>query len=257
MSKLWGLQQYWDFLVFKTYADLRSEVDRTYIGYLWWVLEPVLYMLIFYLVFHVLLDRGTQNYVAFLLIGLTTWRWFQTGVMMASNTIISAKGIINQVYVPKVALPMVAVAINSFKFFVIFLILLVFLWVSGYTPGWQYLWLPVLLFLQLSFVIGCSFILAAITPFLPDMKVILDNLLRGMFFISGIFFEIKSVDEPYQSYLMLNPMASLIDQYRQVLVGGLAPDFDLLLLVAVISVVFIVIGLFLLLRFDRVYPRLL
>lgn len=255
MAKVWGARQYWDFLLFKSFADLKSEVERTYVGYLWWIVEPVLYMAIFYLVFSVLLNRGTADYVAFLLIGLTLWRWFQTTVMKGGNTISASRGIINQVYLPKIILPVVAISVNTIKFFMVFSLLLVFLWVTGYLPSDAYLSLPLLLLLQLFFIIGSTFIIAAVTPFLPDVRIVLDNLLRGLFFMSGIFFDIRTVSEPYQSYLMLNPMANLIDQYRRVLINQLWPDWNGMLIVFLISGLFVFIGVFLLIRYDRVYPR--
>ena len=98
-----------DIILYRTYAELKSEAQRTYIGVLWWILEPVLFMLIFYFVFAVLLQRGTENFVPFLLIGLAPWHWFQATVMQCSGSITANRGLIQQVYVPNYVFPTVVV----------------------------------------------------------------------------------------------------------------------------------------------------
>ncbi len=84
---------YWDLLFYKALADLRSEARRYYIAYLWWVIEPVLEMLVFYLVFAGLLKRGGPNFVQFLLVGLVVWKWFEITVKHCGFAIINSSGL--------------------------------------------------------------------------------------------------------------------------------------------------------------------
>jgi lipopolysaccharide transport system permease protein len=256
MYNKWNARQYWDFVFFKSYADLKTEAERTYVGFLWWIAEPVLYMAIFYLVFAVILGSRTENYIAFLLIGLTIWRWFQSTVMAGSVAVSQSRGIIHQVYFPKIVLPVVSVVTNSVKFIVVFALLMLFLMVLGYIPGLSYLSLFTLLFVQLLFIIAMTMLVAALVPFLPDIRILLDNLLRGLFFMSGIFFDIEAIDEPYRDYLLLNPMASLITDYRNVMIYQKWPVMENLFSISVASIVILSIGVVLLKRFDRYYPRI-
>lgn len=256
MVNKWNFRQYKDFVLFKTYADLKTEAERTYVGFAWWLVEPVLYMAIFYLVFAVVLGNRTDNFIAFLLIGLTVWRWFQATIMSGCSSITQSRGIINQVYFPKSVLPAVSVVTNTVKFIVVFSVLIVFLWVLGYPMSKVYLALPIVLAVQMLLILSVTFLMAALLPFLPDIRILLDNLLRGLFFMSGIFFDISNVKEPYSNYLMYNPMASLITDYRNMLIYAQWPQWESLLVISVFSVLLIVLGLFLLKRFDRYYPRI-
>ena len=65
----------------KAKADLIAEVRRGYLGILWWFIEPLLYLSVFYVVFVFVFDRGGEDGVAFLLTGLVVWKWFSSGVM--------------------------------------------------------------------------------------------------------------------------------------------------------------------------------
>ena len=65
-----------DLIAYKTYADLRAEAERTYLGVVWWFLDPLIHISIYYFVFSVIMSRGTENFIAFLAVGVIVWRWF-------------------------------------------------------------------------------------------------------------------------------------------------------------------------------------
>lgn len=256
MFEKWSARQFRDFVLFKSYADLKTEANRTYVGFIWWVAEPVLYMAIFYFVFAVILGSRTENFIAFLLIGLTIWRWFQSTVMSGSLSISQSRGIINQVYFPKIVLPVVSVVTNSVKFSVVFFLLIFFLFMLGYKPAFTYSAIVVLLLVQGFLILSVTLFVSALFPFLPDIRILLDNLLRGVFFMSGIFYDISEIDEPFKSYLLLNPMASIIQDYRNVLIYQQWPNWTSLAVIFMFSCVLLIISVLILKKFDRHYPRI-
>lgn len=244
-------------ILYKAEADLRAEAAKTYIGVLWWVLDPVLMMAVFYLVFAVLLQRGTEHFVQFLLIGLVAWRWFLGTVTSGANSIGGgAKGLMRQVYLPKIIFPLVVVVTDLFKFAVVVLLLLVFLWISGFAPNTAYLALPLLLLLQLVLIIGLTCLLAALVPFLPDMLIVVRHLLMMLFFLSGIFYSVDRIPPEYRDYFFLNPMAVLIDSYRGILMHAQWPPFGRLLGVLVLAVLINALAWWVLRTCDRLYPKL-
>ncbi len=244
-----------DIILYRTYAELKSEAQRTYIGVLWWILEPVLFMLIFYFVFAVLLQRGTENFVPFLLIGLAPWHWFQATVMQCSGAITANRGLIHQVYVPNYVFPTVVVLANSAKFVVVLVILLVFLYMYGIPFSWHWLESIFVLFTTLSFIIGFAYLVASITPLFPDMRLLLDHGLRGLFFLSGIFFDVSSMSEPFASWLRLNPIATVIDELRNVLMREQSPTWDRLLAIVMVALVFMAVGLAIIRRNESRYAK--
>jgi lipopolysaccharide transport system permease protein len=250
-------RHYLELILFKTYADLRAEAARTYINFLWWIIEPTLYMIVFYIVFGLLFERGEGDFVPFLLCGLTVWKWFDSTLRSGSVAIIANKGLMQQVYLPKIVFPSITIVTNTFKFIFILMILLLFLWCYGSGISPFYLALPIVFGIQLLLISACTYLAAAVVPLLPDIKLLLDNGLTLMFFMSGIFFSGDTIPEHYQFYFYLNPMASLIESYRTVLLDNQWPDWQSLGWIFLGSLAGIYWGHRLLARFDRVYPRTL
>ena len=245
------MQHYMELVWYKAYADLRVEASRGYLGIFWWALEPLLYMCAFYIVFGILFQRGGEDYIAFLLVGLVAWRWFDNTIKLGASSLVANMGLMQQVYIPKIVFPTVTIVTNTVKFLVVLTILLVFLLFYGIDPGITWLALPGLLAVQLLLIVASTWLVSVIVPFIPDIRVIIDSVLTLLFFISGIFFDIESLPVQLADYLRLNPMATLIESYRKVLVQGVWPDWGMLGVVVVFSVIVVLVSLRLHLRYDR------
>jgi lipopolysaccharide transport system permease protein len=250
------VQHYLELVWYKALADLRSEASRAYLGALWWVLEPLLYMTVFYLVFGLLLYRGGEGYIAFLLCGLIVWRWFGSCISRGVNAITANSGLMLQVYLPKYLFPLIVIVTQTVKFLFVFALLLVYLIVVEYRLDLAWLTLPVLLVVQFVFTAACTAIVAAVVPFLPDLRILISSALTLLFFMSGIFYDITSFPEQVQFYFQLNPMATLIENYRLVLLEGQAPSWLDLIGVSVVSGAGMALAIYLLVRYDRYYPRI-
>lgn len=248
---------YLQLILFKTYADLRAEAARTYINFLWWIIEPILYMGVFYVVFGLLFQRGQGNFVPFLLCGLVTWKWFDSSLRNGAVAITANNGLMQQVYLPKIIFPSITIVTNTIKFVFILIMLLLFLQWYGASIGMAYVALPLALGVQLLFITACTYLAAAVVPLLPDIKLLIDNGLTLLFFLSGIFFSGDTIPEQYQFYFYLNPMAFLIESYRNILLDNRWPDWQGLGWIILASLAGIYMGQRLLTRFDRTYPRTL
>lgn len=246
-----------DLVIQKARAGLRAEASRGYLGVLWWIIEPLMYMSIFYVVFAHLFRRGDANFIMFLLTGLISWKWFHATVATGASSLLTNVGLMNQVYLPKIIFPLTIVAINTFKFLIILTILLILLQFTSARVTWAWMLLPVLVLTQLLLIVAVTSLLAAIMPFFPDLKVILDNVLMMLLFLSGVFFDINKMPESVQGYFWLNPMALMIALYRKVLIEGAQPDWLQLSGILVFSAVLLIFAVRLFHRFDRVYPKII
>ena len=207
-------QHYAEIVWYKAIAELRAEAARFYLGFLWWVFEPMLYMSAFYVVFGIIFERGREGYVPFMLCGLVVWKWFGSTITVCSNSIAANAGLMQQVYLPKYIFPAIVVVISTIKFLVVFILLMVFLVIYGYHPAASWLCLPVLIGLQLFLIAAVGGVIASLVPFVPDFRLILDNLIMLLFFMSGVFFDVSKAPVGIQHLLKLNPMAVLIEDYR-------------------------------------------
>ncbi|RMG92893.1 MAG: ABC transporter permease [Zetaproteobacteria bacterium] len=247
-------RHYWSLVWFKAVADLRAEAARSYLGALWWILEPVLYLAAFYIVFKSM-RQSADDVVSFLLCGLVVWKWFASTVMQGGNSIIRSAALMRQVYIPKYVFPLSTILANAFKFLFVFTLLILFLLLMGYSPSAIWCWLPALLIVQFLLVSAVALLLSALIPFIPDISDLLGNVILLLFFLSGVIFDISKAPEAIQAYLYLNPMAILVEDFRIVLVQGIAPEPVPLVAIALGSVFTLGVGSWLLLRYDRIYPK--
>ena len=247
--------QFRELILFRAYADLRRESERTYLGVAWWVLDPILNMIVFYVVFSTILKRGVEDFIPFLLIGLVTWNWFESTVNQGCSALVSNKGLILQTEVTKTVFPLSVVIVHTFKFSVSFLVLLVFLWIYGFSPEQHYVFLPAIMLVQLVLVLALALCLSALVSFVPDLLALAPYGLRMMFFLSGIFYRLDTMAPKLSTYAQFNPMHVLITSYRDVLMYGQWPAPQALIIWAFLSLTACVMGFALHSKLDPQYAK--
>lgn len=247
--------KYTAYLYLKVKSNLRSEVSKNYLSYFWWIVEPVLMISVFYLVFSTLLNRGDENFIYYLMVGVVFWLWFSNIVSHSVLSILGAGPLITQVYFPKIILPLIIVLVDTFKQSIVVLILLLFIGVThGISGSW--LALPVLFVAQFIVNIAASLTVAALTPFVPDLRFLVDISLSMLMFCSGIFYDLELIAPEYHDLFMLNPIANLITQYRSVLLHGNWPEWSGVIALSIACSLIIFLMASIIKKNDRLYPRL-
>jgi lipopolysaccharide transport system permease protein len=214
-------------------------------------------MLAFYFVFSAVRGIEGIDYIAFLLVGLVSWKWFASGLSQVSNAVQSNYGLINQIYLPKDTFIYIPLFLNFIKFCIVFFVLLVFLLITEHSISFAWFGLPVIIFAQFMLILGVGSLLASVLPLFPDIKILIENALLMLFFMSGIFFNINEVGGTRGEILRLNPVGILLDDYRSVLLHGKLPGFDVLAITTLISLALYLLSLVILKRFDKVYPKII
>ncbi len=248
--------RYRELIWYKTWAGLRAEASQNYLSFLWWVFDPLLSMAVYYLVFGVLIKRGTDDFVPFLLIGLITWQWFANTIVHSMNSILGSRQLMTQIDLPKAVFPSVVVGMDIVKFSCVFVLLLVFLWIYGFIPNIHYSALPVVMAIQFTLNLTFAYLVAGIIPFFPDLKFLVQALLQLVFFLSGVLFDGRSIPDQYQQFFYLNPMANVLDAYRDILMYNRWPDWSALGFVFCFGFVGIIIGYGFISYYDRYYLRI-
>ncbi len=247
---------YSDLVYCYTRANVRGEVSRNFLGYAWWSLEPMLGMLVYYLVFAVGLRLGDDDFLTFLLVGTSFWLWFNKTVSQSANSITKAKGIILSAKVSKIVFPLSAILHTAVKQIVVVGVLLVFLPLAGIEITKYWFILPLIMAVQLAFIAGVSLTAAILVPIIPDLSFLIDTALRLMFFVSGVLFSMDRIGPPYGMYLYYaNPMAALLTNYRKILLYGESPDFPYLFGCLIASTILCLAAGITLRKLDSYYPR--
>jgi lipopolysaccharide transport system permease protein len=250
------LRRYIDIILFKAYADLQSERQRTYLGFLWWIFEPLMYMAVMWLVFGFLLAFRTEDFTLFLLTGLVFWQWFKSCISHGGNAVLQANPLIQLVALPPVIFPVVMVLADTFKFVIVLTLLLVVLLITGHAQSWTVLALPLLFLTQLALICAITIWVSAVVPFVPDLRFVIENLLVAMMFLSGIFYDPSQIPPAIYEYFFYNPMAFLLREAREILMYQRWPHWSGLLIITTGSLVLCVLGAYVLERLRRFYPKL-
>lgn len=239
----------------KASLNLRSEASVNYLSYAWWIIEPLLHMVVYYIVFSFLLARGNENYVIFLLTGLIPWLWFSKTVTHAMGSILNGRNLINQLHIVKIFFPLTCVMQNTVKQGIVFLLLFAFIWLYGIKPSLVWLYVIPVIFVQFLLIFASSMLASIIVPFIRDMSFVIPTVLQFLMFCSGIFFSYHDIPQSIQSVFFINPMAIILASFRDVLIEGLAPNLGLLSYVLLLSLVLLAFSFRLFYKLEYILPR--
>jgi ABC-type polysaccharide/polyol phosphate export permease len=257
-----------DLVVNLVVRELKARYKRSILGFLWTLLNPLAMMLVFTIVFTVLMPNNQiPNYPLFLLCGLLPWNFFSAGVMVSINSIVGNADLVKKVYFPREALPLSSVMANLVNFLlalvVLFAVMVAFK--SRLSP-WIWL-LPIVILIQTCFILGIAFVLSAVNVFYRDTLMIMDVVMLAWFFLTPVIYPIALLPSSYeilgytinvQRWLyILNPMASLVAAYRDLLYWGYRTNLDFLFRTAVTAVAVLILGYGLFVRTsDRLGEKL-
>ncbi len=198
---------------------LKSDASRYHLGYAWWILEPLLFVGVFYVVFNVILDARQPDFLIFLMCGKLTFVWFSKSVTQASSSIVTNAGLIGQANIPKTLFPMAAIQECLYKQFSVFVLLFAVLIFNGFLPGLSWLQLIPIVMVHYLMIVACSFVGAILVCYLLDIQLLINLGMIFLMFTSGIFWDVHALNDPAMTAIVLawNPLAFILDAYRQVL----------------------------------------
>lgn len=239
----------------KAIFNLRSETQRNYLSYLWWIIEPLLHMIVYFLVFGFLLQRGGEGFITFLLTGLIPYMWFNKAISSSSNSIITGQGLMLQVGIPSIVFPLVTLLQATLKQIPVYAVLLGFVWLQGHVPNIHWWALVPIIAVQLLLTVTFGTLLAALVPFVRDVSYLVPTGLTFLMFLSGVFYSYESIPPAWQDVFLMNPLAFLLKCYREVLIYGVWPDFHMLGIWTIIASTGLVISMLAYKKLRYVFPR--
>jgi lipopolysaccharide transport system permease protein/teichoic acid transport system permease protein len=226
-----------DLLLYLVTSGLKAQHRNTFLGYFWWLLDPLLGVLIYYFVVVVVFHRGGDDYGMFLVIGMVVWGWLSSTVSVAAKSIVAQAGIITQVYLPKVMFPVGVTLSQLINFGFGLCVIALFFIFFGLIPGSAVLWLPYIMLMQLLFMLAIASLCAYVCVFVRDIDSLVSHLLRLWFFGSPVIWREELVPEGHRWLLEINPMTHFLASYRGVLMANVNPDYVTLFSIGSISII--------------------
>jgi len=224
------LSQYFRLMDVMARMALRADASRFFLGYIWWVLEPLLWVGVFYVVFVIILGSRSEDFLPFLMVGKLSFVWFSKSITQASNSIVAGKGLVGKINVPKTLFPMAMVHEGLYRQAAVFLMMFLYVLIDGYsvTSTWFYL-LPVMV-VNYVMIIACALVGACAVCMARDFSPLIGLGMMFLMFTSGVFWNVRDLDPAKaEMVLALNPLAFMLDAYRQILLVGIPPDMGHLL----------------------------
>lgn len=253
------MKKYFKYSVFQAKQDLKTEVANSYLNWIWWVLDPLFYMLIYTFVSVIVFKTKEPYFPVFVFLGLTIWEFFNRMIMQSVKIVSSNKAIVTKVYVPKYILVLSRVFVNGFKmaisFALVFLMMLVYR--VPITPRFL-LAVPIVLNMVLV-TFGISAIISHFGVFIEDLQHIAEIVLKFLFYFTGIFYAIeKAIPMPY-SYIMLrfNPIAYHIYALRSALLYGSYISWRWLLLWFAAGIALSAVGIRCIYKYENSYVKVI
>ncbi len=224
-----------DLLIHLVISGIKAEYRNTFLGYFWWILDPLLMGLVYYFLRVVVLDMEGENIGAFLIIGLVAWKWIRATVLNSATSITSRAGIITQVYLPKALFPFGTTMTQLVNFCFGLIVVAFFLAFYRLVPGIEILWLPVIVAVQFMFLSAISLILAYYSTFVRDIDNVLNHVLRAWFYASPVIWETTRVPEEYSFIVDINPASPFLISYRNILMEQSGPELEKLFIIGLFS----------------------
>lgn len=254
-----NFKKYNPYAMYAAKSELKAEVASSYLTWLWWILDPLFFMLIYTFIVQVVFKTSVPNLPVFVMCGITIWNFFNKNLVTCVKIIRSNKGIISQKYIPKYMLVIKKIYVNFIKFLISLALLAVMsiIFQIEVTINMLYTIPLMLLLCLLSFAL--STILSHFGVFIEDSANILQIILRLVFYLSGIFYSISETLPANLTSIMMriNPIAYIIEDFRNVFMYGTGLNFQLFAYWAVIVVLLTIIGIKLIHKYENSYAKVM
>jgi lipopolysaccharide transport system permease protein len=259
LKELWA---YRDLVYNLVVRDLKVRYKNSVLGVLWSWLNPLLMMLIFTFVFgYMWRNRTIDSPHILFLSALLPWNFFTGSVMGGIPSIVGNSHLVKKVYFPREALPIAVVLSNLVNFLISLPVLLLLIVISGVPlTGWV-LFLPIPILIQVTFALGIVLFLSTLEVFYRDTHMMMNVGMQAWFFLTPIVYTFRDLPEKFtllgitfnpQVWLFrLNPMASIINTYQDILYNGTLTRLDFFLRTAVTAFIILVFGYWFFLKFSH------
>lgn len=223
--------------------ELRGRYKASVLGFMWTLINPLLQLGVYTLIFSVILNNQIPQYYIHLFVALVPWMFFSTSVAGGTTCIVRSKEMVKKIYFPREVLPISFVLSAFVNMLLSFIIIFAVLILSGRGLSLRALiYLPIVMFVELILAMGMAMLSSGITVYIRDLEPILGIVTMAWMYVSPVVYPLSQVPESLRGLYFLNPMTSVITAYRNILYDKQPPELMTLLHAFVFGVVVLIIG---------------
>ncbi len=252
------LVKYKSYIVFSAKSSLKAEVNNAYLDWLWWILEPLGYSLIYVFVFQNVFNTSAEYYPIFVFSGNVIWNFFSKSMNSSVQMIRNNQQIIAKVYIPKFILFATEIVVNSFKMVINFGIVLGMLLLYDVPLSYRIIYVVFVILLLEIFTFGLGVICMHVGVFVEDLSYIMGIGLNMLMFLSGTFYTMDTFPAPFNVWMRnCNPVAFLISSFRDVVMYNTDIDVKVYMVWMAISCLVFILGIHLIYKNENNYVKVI
>lgn len=242
-SEIWT---YREMIISLVKRDLKSRYKESVLGFFWMLLNPLLQLCVYTIVFSIIMRmQGIEKYYLYLFVALVPWIFFSTCLANGTTIIIAQQDMVKKIYFPREILP-ISFVMAQFVNMSLSLIVVIFVSIlSGVKIKIEaILYLPVIMIIELILALGITMIMSALTVYFRDLEYIVNIISLSWMYLTPIMYPVEMVPEQFANLFYLNPMTTITIAYREVLYYGQTPNTKILTNAIIMGLIFLILGFF-------------
>lgn len=251
LRELW---HYRELALILAWRDVKVRYKQTGLGVLWAIIQPVVTMVIFTLIFHNAAGIPSEYdvpYALFSYVGLLPWFYFASSLTQSSTSLVGNAALVTKVYFPRLLIPLASIIVPVIDFLVSSTVLVALFVYYGRAPHWHFVAVPVFLGMALLTALGVGLWLSALSVRYRDVQYAVPFLTQFLLFTSPIPYPVGVIPQHVRWLLALNPMTGVIDGVRWAVLGRGVPHYTVFATSAAMGVAILLSGLVFFRRTER------
>lgn len=253
------VKKYMEYAVYSAKSILKAEVSNSHLSWAWWILDPLLFMMVYSFISVVVFGRSEKYLAAFIFIGLSSWNFFSITIKQSVKLVTRNSGIVSKIYMPKYILIFTQMMVNAFKMTISYILVIGVMIIYRVPVTYRIVYVIPILIALFAITFGISAICLHFGVFVEDLYNVINILLKLVFYLAGVFYNItKRVDPPYSDILLkLNPVAYLMQSMRECMIYSTTPNIKWLIIWLVIGFSLSAIGVYVIYKYENSYVKVI
>jgi len=220
--ELFAFKDLWFFLVKR---DIKVLYAQTILGFAWAILNPLVQIIIFSIIFGRVaqLDTGGVPYFLFSTVAIIPWTYMSDAASSASQSLVGGSGMLGKIYFPRIIFPLTPVMAKLVDFSISLVLLVAVMAYYEVAPTWNMIFLPIFVLLMISVPASIGFWLSSLAIRFRDVRFAMSFALRMLIYTAPILYSAEQIPIEYRFWYSLNPIVGVIEGYRACLLGGPIP----------------------------------
>ena len=248
------LKAYQDLFYFLVWRDIKVLYAQTVLGFSWAILNPLVQIIIFSVIFGKVAKIPTDGipYVLFSTVAIIPWNYMAESMSASSQSLVSGQNLLGKVYFPRVIFPMTSVLAKLVDFSISMMLVVAVMFYYQIPPTWNLVYFPLLVLLMMAIPAGLGLWLSSIAIRYRDVKFAMPFVIRMLIYSAPILYPLSAIPEQYRFLYSLNPIVAVIEGYRACLLGMPMP-WEYIIPGALVALLVLIFGAIYFRKMERVF----